>query len=121
MIERSPRGTYLQIADALRAEIGGDPQVTNLPSEAELMAAHGVARSTVKRALDVLATEGLIKSQPGVGWSVVGGDTEPPLLDRITGYIEIDQLKIGDPFPSEKVLTERTGASRHTVRRVLAQ
>ncbi|GGV45204.1 hypothetical protein GCM10010495_73450 [Kitasatospora herbaricolor] len=121
MSERSPRGTYLQIADALRTEIGGDSEVTQLPSEAGLMEMHGVARTTVKRALDVLAKEGLIRSQPGVGWTVVGEDAKPSVLNQLTALMGVDRLGIGDPFPSEKSLCELTGASRGTVRRALAQ
>ncbi|WP_457029466.1 GntR family transcriptional regulator [Kitasatospora sp. P5_F3] len=121
MSERSPRGTYLRIADALRAEIIGGSQMTALPSEAELMGTHSVARTTVKRALDVLASEGLIKSQPGVGWMVAGQDGKPPILDQLTALIGPDKLTAGDSFPSEKDLCALTGASRGTVRRALAQ
>ncbi len=121
MPERSPRGTYLQIADALRAEIGGDLGLTELPSEAALMETHGVARTTVKRALDVLAGEGLIRSRPGVGWMIVGEDTKPSVLTQLTALMGTGKLGVGDPFPSEKSLCELTGASRGTVRRALAQ
>ncbi|GAA2995570.1 hypothetical protein GCM10020229_05150 [Kitasatospora albolonga] len=31
--QRSPRGTYLRIADALRAQITGDTELTRLPSD----------------------------------------------------------------------------------------
>ncbi|MEU6967362.1 GntR family transcriptional regulator [Kitasatospora sp. NPDC101157] len=119
MPERSPRGTYLLIADALRAEIGGDDTMTSLPSEADLMEAHGVARTTVKRALDVLAAEGLIRSQPGIGWAVVGSEPKAALPDQLNALVR--QLGVGADFPSEKQLIEQTGASRGTVRRALAQ
>ncbi len=121
MPERSPRGTYLRIADALRTEISNKPGVSELPSEAALMKAHGVARTTVKRALDVLASEGLIKSRPGVGWLVADTDAKPTLLNQLTDLIGADKLGVGDPFPSEKALGELTGSSRGTVRRALAQ
>jgi len=119
--QANPRGTYLRIADALRAEIGDGSQVKALPSEADLMEAHGVARSTVGRALKLLASEGLIASQPGVGWLVAGQTSKPPVFDQIAGLIASDNLKIGDQFPSEKELCEKTSASRGTVRRALAQ
>ncbi|MER6366495.1 GntR family transcriptional regulator [Kitasatospora sp. NPDC001527] len=119
MPERSPRGTYLRIADALRATLSGDATVASLPSEAGLMKTYGVARTTVKRALDVLATEGLIRSKPGVGWVVVGQEEKPAVLDQITALAA--KLSIGDPFPSELQLAKETGASRGTVRRALAQ
>lgn len=121
MPDRSPRGTYLRIADALRSEISGDAKMTVLPSEAALMETHGVARTTVKRALDVLVAEGLIKSLPGIGWTVVGTEAKPALVDQLTTLIEAERLQVGDAFPSEKTLSELTGASRGTVRRALAQ
>ncbi|MFF1794120.1 GntR family transcriptional regulator [Kitasatospora sp. NPDC058263] len=119
MPERSPRGTYLRIADALRAKLNGDATVASLPSEAGLMETYRVSRTTVKRALDVLATEGLIQSKPGIGWVVVGQEEKPAVLDQITALVA--KLSIGDPFPSELQLTKETGASRGTVRRALAQ
>ncbi|AUY51933.1 GntR family transcriptional regulator [Streptomyces sp. CB01881] len=118
MPERSPRGTYLRLADALRAQISGDP-TASLPSEAGLMELHGVSRTTVKRALDMIAAEGLIRSKPGIGWIVVGQEQKPPIFDQLAAMVA--ELNVGDPFPSEKHLTEQTGAARGTVRRALAQ
>ncbi|TWF80041.1 regulatory GntR family protein [Pseudonocardia hierapolitana] len=60
---------YRQIAEELR-----DGTVTGLlapgsalPSETELMAAYGVSRATVRRALVVLESDGLISTYPGKG------------------------------------------------------
>ncbi|WP_145904065.1 GntR family transcriptional regulator [Kitasatospora viridis] len=124
MTERSPRGTYLQIAEALRVQVGDGTHGSRLPSEAKLMETHGVGRTTVHRALAVLERDGLISSQPGVGWFVVSGGERPPsLLEQVTALIgpEPDRLSVGDPFPSEKELCERLDAKRGTVRRALAQ
>ncbi|WP_442906789.1 GntR family transcriptional regulator [Kitasatospora sp. NBC_01246] len=55
--------------------------MTSLPSEAALVEEHSVARTTVKRALDVLAVlaaKGLIRSQPGVSWVVAGAEPKVP-------------------------------------------
>ncbi|MFJ9693439.1 GntR family transcriptional regulator [Kitasatospora sp. NPDC101183] len=119
MPERSPRGTYLRIADAIRAEISGDFTATSLPSEAQLMQTHGAGRTTVRRALGVLAAEGLVRSEPGAGWVVVGTEPKLPVLDQLTALVRT--LSIGANFPSEAELTESTGASRGTVRRALAK
>ncbi|MFF2044040.1 GntR family transcriptional regulator [Kitasatospora sp. NPDC058170] len=119
MPERSPRGTYLRIADAIETEISRDSALTSLPSEAQLMEAHGVGRSTVRRALDSLAAKGLIKSRPGAGWVVLGTEPKAPVLDQLTALVRT--LGIGDDFPSEKELAETTGAARGTIRRALAQ
>lgn len=121
MPERNPRGTYLRIADALRGQISDGSAIEKLPSEAALMDSYGAARTTVKRALDVLAGEGLIKSQPGVGWLVTGRAGKPSVLTQITSLIAREKLGVGDPFPSERELCEETGAARGTVRQALAQ
>ncbi len=119
MPERSPRGTYLRIADAIETEISGDSTVTSLPSEARLMEKHSVGRTTVRRALEALAAKGLIRSRPGAGWVVVGSEPNAPVLDQLTALVR--KLDVGADFPSEKELTETTGAARGTVRRALAQ
>jgi DNA-binding GntR family transcriptional regulator len=60
---------YRKIADELRTAIesGQLPAGSVLPSEAELVARHGVSRATVRRALDVLESDGLIISHHGRG------------------------------------------------------
>jgi len=60
---------YRRIADSLRRDIeagrlaGGD----QLPTEQELAEAWGTSRSTVREAIRVLATRGLIEARPGQG------------------------------------------------------
>lgn len=58
---------YRQIANVLRAQIVSDvdPSRRRLPCEQELAKAHGVARNTVRCALEVLEKEGLIVRTPG--------------------------------------------------------
>jgi len=61
------RPLYLGLAAELRAAIvdGGHPPGSLLPSEAELAAAHGVSRGTVRHALSLLAAEGAVASRQG--------------------------------------------------------
>ncbi|GHH73756.1 hypothetical protein GCM10018781_38790 [Kitasatospora indigofera] len=121
MSDRSPRGTYLQIAEALRVEIGDGSGLSALPSEAELMARFGVARSTVGRALKILTDEGLIRSRQGTRRTVAAAPAGPTVYDRIAAVIVEEGLTPGDEFPSESDLCKLTDASRGTVRRALAQ
>jgi DNA-binding GntR family transcriptional regulator len=60
---------YRQIADELRDAMatGRLTPGSALPSETELMAAHGVSRATVRRALLVLESDGLITTHRGRG------------------------------------------------------
>ncbi|AZS71459.1 GntR family transcriptional regulator [Streptomyces lydicus] len=116
----SPRGTYLLIADILRNEIAGGGFGEGLPSEAALMRTHGVARTTVRRALETLEKEGLIHSAPGVGWSISDGAERRPLIERITDLITARELSVGDSLPSEARLCEALGVSRTALRSALS-
>lgn len=64
---------YEQIANLLRAWIvDQDPdRPIRLPSEPELASRHGVARGTIRQALDVLTQEKLIQRTPGRGTHAV--------------------------------------------------
>lgn len=64
-----PKQASQQIANKLRAAIltGKLPPGDKLPSQPELSARYGVARETVKRALDILRSERLIISRQGSG------------------------------------------------------
>src|SRR5581483_139978 len=66
---RKNRPAYKQLAAELRdALVGGKyGPGTRLPTEAELVAAHGVSRQTVRQAFSELVTEGLIYRVRGRG------------------------------------------------------
>jgi DNA-binding GntR family transcriptional regulator len=65
---------YVQIAVDLttRMHDGTYPVGSRLPSEAELAESYGVAKMTVRRALDVLREQGLIRTLHGRGSVVIG-------------------------------------------------
>ena len=65
----SDRAVFRQIADQLREAIrrGTFPEGEKVPSEAKLMEHYGVARMTVRQALQVLQSEGLVIAQHGRG------------------------------------------------------
>jgi DNA-binding transcriptional ArsR family regulator len=64
---------YVQLANDLAARIGrGEfPAGTRLPSEAELASEYGVAKMTVRRALEVLRERGMVRTLHGRGSVVV--------------------------------------------------
>jgi DNA-binding GntR family transcriptional regulator len=131
----SPRattwGAYKDITAALRARITGGEFAPGaaIPSESALCAEYGVARNTLRRALDQLADEGLITVRPGRGRVVVrsGGTAtrSQPQYQRITAalrsMIETGELQPGDVLPSEAALAERYGVARGTARHALAE
>lgn len=78
--ERTSRPLYRQVADELRVQIqqreltpGGQ-----LPTEARLMDRYGVSRNTVRLALGVLRTEGLVVTGQGRGSFVADLPAERP-------------------------------------------
>jgi DNA-binding GntR family transcriptional regulator len=58
--QRDPTPLYLQLAGILRAQISSGQLTDKLPSESYLQEQHGVSRGTVRRAIEVLAAEGLV-------------------------------------------------------------
>lgn len=121
MPQASPRGTYLQVAEALRQKIETRQIAEALPSQAALMRTYDVSRSTIERALAALKAEGLIESVQGAGWFVAGTGDRRPLVERVTDLLRGEGVKVGDRFPTEKELCERFGASRTAVRSAIAQ
>ncbi|GGJ62182.1 hypothetical protein [Streptomyces brasiliensis] len=57
--QASPRGTFMQVAEAVKAKIEADPELTHLPAAADLMRDHDVSRGVVLRAFKSLAKDGV--------------------------------------------------------------
>lgn len=91
-----------------------------LPSIGELAEHHKTTRTTVARALKILAEEGLVEIVHGRGTYVVGGAREDRPKDRIAWEL-LDKLKkkpSGAPFPSSTTIMREYGVSHPTARRV---
>ncbi|MEE1806937.1 GntR family transcriptional regulator [Streptomyces sp. BE133] len=120
--EASPRGTFLKIAEAVKTQIDADPAMTELPTLAELMAAHNVSRGVALRALKVLKEEGRAEPVRGSRWRVVREGEQRdrrPLAEQIADVFRTDKLRVGDEFPSTSALADRFGVSRPTVAKAL--
>jgi DNA-binding transcriptional regulator YhcF (GntR family) len=65
----SDRPLFRQLADELRSEIrsGKRARGSKLPTESEFQAEYGVSRTTVRGALRLLETEGLVVTRKGYG------------------------------------------------------
>lgn len=73
--DRVPRGDLtLGVAGSLRDEVlsGRWPQQARLPADQELARTYGVGMNTVRRAMSLLVTEGLVDRRPGSGTYVIG-------------------------------------------------
>ncbi|MYV40944.1 GntR family transcriptional regulator [Streptomyces sp. SID1328] len=124
MADASPRGTYLQVAAALRQRIRSGAIADRMPSEAAISAEFGVARTTVRRALASLESEGIIESIAGLGRHVRNGEAHQAPYERVRddllAQMQDGRLPAGETMPSEPTLATAYGVSRGTVRRALA-
>lgn len=120
--QASARGTFQVIADALKAQIDGDPKMVELPTIAEVMDRHDVSRGVVLRAFGVLRKDGAAEPVPGGRWRVIrdGQQTDRrPLPERLADVFVDDRLQVGATFPSASALSERFGVSRPTMTKAL--
>lgn len=78
-----------QLADVLRREVlSGVFAGGALPHESDLAADYGASRNTVRQALDLLRSEGLVTRVPGVGTTVACTGKARHGLDRLMGLAE---------------------------------
>jgi GntR family transcriptional regulator len=74
------RTLYLLLRDRIASGVLAEG--ARLPSEPALVLEHAISRVTVRRALDALERDGLIRRQPGAGTFVTGdGKTKPIAAD----------------------------------------
>lgn len=69
MAESNGQYRYMQLADELRAQIQDGEMLPGaaVPSEAELALSHGMSRTSVRNALDLLRQWGLVRTAKGSG------------------------------------------------------
>jgi DNA-binding GntR family transcriptional regulator len=99
------------------------------PPEAALCEQYKVSRNTLRRALDELATEGLLAAQAGRGRIVLGDDAAElspgpqyrSIAVELRAQIKSGELLPGAALPSESALAERYGVARGTARHALAE
>ncbi|HEX9970293.1 MAG TPA: GntR family transcriptional regulator [Acidimicrobiales bacterium] len=72
---------YRTIAEDLRERVSVGELAPGrlLPSEAELSAAYGASRVTIRKALESLRADGLVDARQGFGWFVVGSPVRQTL------------------------------------------
>jgi DNA-binding GntR family transcriptional regulator len=112
----------MQVADRLKSQIKDDPEMTRLPTAADLMRDHGISRGVALRAFRVLHEEGVAEPVRGGRWRVVRATEavdKRPLHERIADIITIEKLPPGAKFPSASELAGRFGVSRPTVTKAL--
>jgi GntR family transcriptional regulator len=91
-----PLPKYHRIYLVLREQLEEGRFARGVPGELALMRQFGVARVTVRRALEQLAQEGLIAREPGRGTRAIGwparqgatGTANDPMRTQLTGLLE---------------------------------
>lgn len=112
---------YGALAAALRARIvaGEWPPASALPSEQQLAADHQVALGTLRRALELLAAQGLIERMHGRGTFVRAGLTGSPLLrffrfGQGTGEVPVSRILARDRIAAPAAISRRLGLGAGT-------
>lgn len=113
---------YQNLAMRLRWDIKEEGMVAGqrLPSTAELARRHETTRTTVMRAMKILADEGLVDIVQGRGTYVLDNGARGLRSDRPKDLIEkhLMDLEPGQRLPSLKELMQAHGVSGVTIRRV---
>lgn len=105
---------HVQVREYVRSLIAEADPGSAAPSERELVARFGVARMTVRQALDVLVTEGLLERVPGRGTFVAHPRRR---VGRLTSYTE--DMKQRGLLPESQTLVARREQAGPGVARAL--
>lgn len=99
---------YRQIADDLRRQIetGELAPGSQLRTEIELREIYNASRNTIRDAIKVLITKGLVETRPGQGTFVV--ERISPFVTTLTQVLGSDGSGEGSPYIQEVVAERRT-------------
>jgi GntR family transcriptional regulator len=97
---------HVQVREYVRALVSGGAPGTPAPSERELVQRFGVARMTVRQAMDALVVEGLLERIPGRGTFVA---RPRRVTSRVIGFTE-EMTRRGMLAESQTLLARREQA-----------
>ena len=105
---------HVQVREHVRSLVEGADPGTPAPSERELVAQFGVARMTVRQAMDALVVEGLLERMPGRGTFVARPRRR---VGALTGYS--DDVRQRGMLPESQTLLARREQAGPGVARAL--
>ncbi len=116
-----PMPLWAQLAGELRRRLGAGDFDERFPTEAELVAAFGVSRATVREAIRRLRVEGLVDARRGSGTFVVRRQLDAPILgtsglaQAITaaGLVEASKVLRSEEGPAGEVAAWALGTESH--------
>jgi GntR family transcriptional regulator len=97
---------HVQVREYVRSLVTGSAPGSPAPSERELVHRFGVARMTVRQAMDALVVEGLLERIPGRGTFVA---RPRRVASKVTGYTE-EMVRRGMLGESQTLLARREQA-----------
>jgi GntR family transcriptional regulator len=106
---------HVQVREYVRSLVAGAEPGTPAPSERELVQLFGVARMTVRQALDALVGEGLLERVPGRGTFVANNRVDQ--VPRLTGFAE--EMARRGMVPGSRTLLARAESAGPGVARAL--
>jgi Transcriptional regulators len=111
---RSP--IYLQLREVIRNKIeeGEFPPGMAIPSENDLADTYGINRMTVRNAIDVLVSEGILKRVQGKGVYVVGSKVERD-LETLGGFTQTMREQNIQPFTKVLVKALRKAGEKYAL------
>ncbi|HEX6248245.1 MAG TPA: GntR family transcriptional regulator [Nocardioidaceae bacterium] len=112
---RQPVLKHVQVREYVRGLIDGAEPGSPAPSERELVQRFGVARMTVRQALDALVSEGLLERVPGRGTFVSRAKIDVQV--RLSSYTE--EMGRRGMTPSSRTLLARIESAGPGVARAL--
>ena len=83
---------YQQIAEALRERLVGGEFAAGqiMPSESQMVDIYEASRVTIRKALEVLRSEGLVESRQGFGWMAASTPVSQPLSGLTTIEAQVE-------------------------------
>lgn len=105
-MQERPALKHVQVREYVRSLVEGEAPGSAAPSERELVHRFGVARMTVRQAMDTLVAEGLLERMPGRGTFVAAPRSD---VGRLSGYTE-DMTRRGLLAESQTLLARREQA-----------
>lgn len=91
---------YYEIYEDLKAKILNNEYRELLPSENQLTEIYGVTRNTIRRAIDLLASDGFVVSKKGKGVFVLENRSVEFAISGLESFREV-MLRTGEKFQTE--------------------
>jgi len=128
IVRRKPRRLAKEVADALTIQIRNHVlrPGAKLPTESEIMLAHGVSRTVVREAISGMQAAGFVETRHGIGTFVLDSPAgfdfrvEPNSIPTVHDILAMLEMRISlEPEAAARAAERRTPGQLAELRRVL--